>query len=95
MDEVAQVELGGVHGGGQLHAKLLVGVVEDELVVAFAVKFFGLPAAHGGSVRLAQRHANKNQSLPLNTVRNLTMPILFVAYSSMPKPMKPAMESCT
>ena len=34
VDEVAQVELGGVLGGGQLCAQLAGGVVEDELVVA-------------------------------------------------------------
>jgi hypothetical protein len=29
-----------VLGGGELHAQLLVGVVEDELVLALAVEFF-------------------------------------------------------
>ena len=52
VNQVAQVELGGVHGGGQLHPKLLVGVVEDELVVALAVELLGLPAGHCGGVGL-------------------------------------------
>ena len=36
VDQVAQVQLAGVLGAGQLQAQLLVAVVEDELVVARA-----------------------------------------------------------
>ena len=52
VDEVAEVELGGALGTGQLHAQLLVGVVEDELVVALGLAWAtaelgGLEAAQG------------------------------------------------
>jgi hypothetical protein len=52
-NQVTQVELAGVLGGGELNAQLLVGVVEDELVVAAALELFGLPAAECGGVALA------------------------------------------
>ena len=42
VDEVAQVELAGVLGAGQLHPQLAVAVVEHELVVAAAVEFLAL-----------------------------------------------------
>ena len=60
MDEVAEVELGGALGTGQLHAQLLVGVVEDELVVALglaraAAELGALEAAQGCWVAVALR----------------------------------------
>jgi len=47
--------------------------------------------------KLADRRSllETGQSLPLNTVRNLAMPIPFDAYSFIPMLMKPAIESCT
>ena len=53
VDEVAEVELAAVLGGGELQALLLVGVVEDELVVAGAAEFLALEAAERGRVAVA------------------------------------------
>ena len=50
MDEVAEVELAAVLGGGELDALLLVGVVEGELVVALPSKFLTLEAGQRGGV---------------------------------------------
>ena len=53
MDEVAEVELAAVLGGAELQALLLVGVVEDELVVAGAAEFFAFEAGECGGVAVA------------------------------------------
>ena len=53
MDEVAQVELAGALGAGQLHPQLPVAVVEHQLVVAAAAEFLALVAGQGCGVALA------------------------------------------
>jgi hypothetical protein len=40
MNQTAQVELAGVLRGGELNAQLLIGFIEDRLVVAFAAAQF-------------------------------------------------------
>ena len=53
VDEVAQVQLGGVLGGGQLRAQLGGGIVEHQLVEPPGAELFGLDAAQRAGVVLA------------------------------------------
>jgi hypothetical protein len=53
VDEVAEVELAAVLGGGELDALLLVGVVEGELAVALPSEFLALEAGQRGWVAMA------------------------------------------
>lgn len=53
VDEVAEVELAAVLGGGELDALLLVGVVEGKLAVALPSEFLALEAGQRGGVAMA------------------------------------------
>ncbi len=53
VDEMAQMELGGLHGGGQLHAQLPVAVVEDQLAETWAAQFLGLETRKRGGIAMA------------------------------------------
>ena len=53
VDEVAEVELAAVLGGGELDALLLICVVEGQLVVALPSEFLALEARQRGGVAMA------------------------------------------